>query len=473
MIVQFAGLDPIWSLFTVIGILTLFGKKKKDEKESSDAEEPSPPVATSTLQLNPPARSAPPQPPPVPAISPSPSNSATVSTNSSYQPLRSWQAPPQGDEDASLSKLLQSLLKDLPSDMGSMGGESPGAFSMQSTPEWVPPRATPTSRPMVIVPGGKKAPEPDKPAQTTPFPVTIPSPPPLTPSPPAVTVPPIPSPQSRSVKVPDPVQQPVKEMSPKPSPPIQADKPEKLAKQEAPKSPAPSKLSKSFDHIFELTQGNLESPGLVVVNGVQGSGKTTLCSGLASSFLKQGNPCMFVTYDKAPAALREQMKKMGADPSEAESQYRFLLVDGFSSQSDSFSFEPYYVERAFDFDSIQDALLKNSSMFIGEKTKILFDSIDPVVAKIASKDFVKQLGEILDKLRDSNVTLVLTVDLSKAPKDVVKWLEDTASAVIDLDKDDSDPNGRELKVRKLNGSASKIDTETFEIDSSKGLVFVK
>src|SRR5439155_1401184 len=132
------------------------------------------------------------------------------------------------------------------------------------------------------------------------------------------------------------------------------------------------------------TQGNLESPGLVVVNGRPGSGKTTLCSGLASSFLKQGNPCMFVTYDKAPGALREQMKKMGADPSEAESQYRFLLVDGFSSQSDSFSFEPYYV-----------------------------------------------------------------------------------------DKDDSDPNGRELKVRKLNGSASKLDTETFEIDSSKGLVFVK
>jgi len=79
----------------------------------------------------------------------------------------------------------------------------------------------------------------------------------------------------------------------------------------------------------------------------------------------------------------------------------------------------------------------------------------------------------LDKLRDSNVTLVLTVDLSKAPKDVVKWLEDTASCVIDLDKDESDPNGRELKVRKLNGSASKIDTEIFEIDSSKGLVFVK
>ncbi len=461
MLVQLTSLDPIWSLFTVIGILTLFGKKKKDEKDHEETEESS--TSMPTPAPNSPA--APLQAPPVPVSAPAPPSSPPptsppMNANISYQPPRGWQGPPQGDEDSSLSRLLQSLLRDLPSDANSMGGEQPGAFSLKSTAEWVPPRATPTSRPMMIGPGGKKGPEPDKPTAA--------------PQPPAAAVPPPAAPPVRSVKPPAPIEQPAKEaLQPKFYPPPSTDKPEKPVREEAPKRPSPSKVSQGFEHIFELTQGNLESPGLVVVNGSQGSGKTTLCSGLASSFLKQGNPCMFVTYDKAPAALREQMKKIGADPSEAESQYRFLLVDGFSSQSDSFSFEPYYVEKAFDFDSIQDALVKNSSMFIGEKTKILFDSIDQVVAKIGSKDFVKRLGETLDKLRDSNVTLVLTVDLSKAAKDVVKWLEDTASCVIDLDKDDSDPNGRELKVRKLNGSASKIDTETFEIDSSKGLVFVK
>ncbi len=450
MLVQPASLDPVWTLFTVIGILTLFGKKKKDGKEDEVSGEGSSSMSASTSNS---PESTPPQAPPFPVSVPAP-KPAQVNTASSYQPPRSWQGPPQGDEDSSLSRLLQSLLKDLPPDAGSMGGEPPGSFSMQSTPEWVPPRSTPTSRPMIIGPGGKKGAEPEKPS--------------MAPTPPAPPV------RSMKPTEPLPVQQTAKEaFQPKISPQIPAEKPEKVVKEEAPKRSSPPKVSQGFDHIFELTQGNLESPGLVVVNGSQGSGKTTLCSGLSNSFLKQGNPCMFVTYDKAPGALREQMKKMGADPSEAESQYRFLLVDGFSSQSDSFSFEPYYVEKAFDFDSIQDALVKNSSMFIGEKTKILFDSIDPVVAKVGSKDFVKRLSETLDKLRDSSVTLVVTVDLSKAPKDVVKWLEDTASCVIDLDKDDSDQNGRELKVRRLNGSASKIDTETFEIDSNKGLVFVK
>src|SRR5467141_242581 len=466
MLVQLTSLDPIWTLFTVIGILTLFGKKKKDENEGGETGEASTTMPASTP--NSPTTSTPIQPPPVSASSPTPPNPAPVNAPSSYQLQRSWSAPPQGDEDSSLSRLLQSLLKDLPSDANSISGDPPRAFTTEGLSEWVPPRATPTSRPMVIVPGGKRGAEPDKPAPAPSPPATTVTPPPAT------TAPPPPAPPVRSVKSPEPVEQTPKEaFQPKFYPPPSTDKQEKPIRNEAPKRPSPPKVSQSFDHIFELTQGNLDSPGLVVVNGAQGSGKTTLCSGLASSFLKQGNPCMFVTYDKAPAALREQMKKIGADPSEAESQYRFLLVDGFSSQSDSFSFEPYYVEKAFDFDSIQDALVKNSSMFIGEKTKILFDSIDPVVAKVASKDFVKRLGETLDKLRDSNVTLVLTVDLSKAPKDVVKWLEDTASCVIDLDKGDSDPNGRELKVRKLNGSASKLDTETFEIDSGKGLVFVK
>src|SRR2546425_3321405 len=458
MLVQLTSLDPIWTLFIVIGILTLFGKKKKGEKEDEQTAEAS--TSSSASSPNPPMASIPLQAPPVPASAPAPPNPAPAYTATSYQPPRNWQGPPQGDEDSSLSRLLQSLLRDLPSDANSMGGEQQGAFSLQSNAEWVPPRATPTSRPMMIGPGGKKGPEPDKPTAA--------------PQPPVATAPPPPlAPPIRSMKPLAPVEPAKEALQPKFYPPPSPDKPEKPVREEAPKRPSPPKASQSFDHIFELTKGNLELPGLVVVNGSHGSGKTTLCAGLANSFLKEGDPCMFVTYDKAPAALRDQMKKMGADPSNAESQYRFLLVDGFSAQSDSFSFEPYYVEKAFDFDSIQDALVKNSSMFIGEKTKILFDSIDPVVAKVSSKDFVKRLSETLDKLRDSNVTLVLTVDLSKAPKDVVKWLEDTASCVIDLDRDDSDPNGRELKVRKLNGSASKIDTETFEIDSSKGLVFVK
>jgi len=48
MLVQLTSLDPIWTLFTIIGILTLFGKKKKDEKEDGETGEASTPTPAST-----------------------------------------------------------------------------------------------------------------------------------------------------------------------------------------------------------------------------------------------------------------------------------------------------------------------------------------------------------------------------------------------------------------------------------------
>src|SRR6266849_1861332 len=172
---------------TILGILTMFGRKKKDEKEGQETEDSStsaPTPTPNTLPTPPPV-----QAPPVPQGSPAPPNVPSMNPTSFYQPPRSAPVPIQADEDSSLSRLLQSLLKDLPPDASTFGGEQPRGFAMQSNPEWVPPRATPTSRPMMIAPGGKKGPEPDKPSMA----------------------PPAPAPPVRSMKSPEPVEQPAKE----------------------------------------------------------------------------------------------------------------------------------------------------------------------------------------------------------------------------------------------------------------------
>jgi KaiC/GvpD/RAD55 family RecA-like ATPase len=216
----------------------------------------------------------------------------------------------------------------------------------------------------------------------------------------------------------------------------------------------------------------LENPGFVIINGSPGAGKTTLCSGLTANYLKKGDPCLYVTYDQAPSTLRERMKKLGSDPTQYESQYRFIIVDGYASQSDSFSMEPSYLDQPFNFDTIQETLVRNSQVFTGEKIRIIFDSIDKLATKVPQKDFVKSFNDLASKLKDSGATLIATVDLSELPKDLANSLTDMADCVADLSKDDSDPNGRELKVQRLNQKSAKVDAETFEIDSGKGLVFV-
>src|SRR5207245_3422863 len=318
-------------------------------------------------------------------------------------------------EETSLSRILQSLLQDIPTATGS-------TFSSmrESTPEYVPLRSTPPSRAMVI---GQKDDEggweeQGKPS-TSKQPQSIPSAPIIkpantpgtqVPTGKATTTPPMPIPQV----VPPPVQQKQNQPTEKPQDkPTKADK----ASKEAPSQKA-KKPPQSFDHIFELTQGNLESPGFVIINGPPGAGKTTLCSGLTANYLKRGDPCLYVTYDQAPTTLREQMKKLGSDPLQYESQYRFVVVDGYASQSDSFSMEAAYLDQPFDFENIQDTLVRNSQVFMGEKIRVIFDSIDKLVTKVPLKDFVKSFTELAGKLKDSGATLIVTVDMSQLPKDL-------------------------------------------------------
>src|SRR2546427_11010851 len=466
-------------------MLTIFGKKKKDDSSvqidtgtdagqaSSQTPSPMPPESMqtqtsvpTTIQnhpapwpTQPPVMSQPIPPPPAPPM-------RQMSPGQTPKQLPLDASFPS--EETSLSRILQSLLQDIPTSTGSTFGPM-----RESTPEYVPPRATPPSRAMVI---GQKDDEGGWEEQGKPSaskqPPSIPSAPIIRPtSTPGAQVPP-----GKATTTPSPIPQPAPPpIQPKQNQPTEKsqDKPTKADKpaKEAPPQKA-KKAPQNFDHIFELTQGNLESPGFVIINGLPGAGKTTLCSGLTANYLKRGDPCLYVTYDQAPTTLREQMKKLGSDPSQYESQYRFVIVDGYASQSDSFSMEASYLDQPFNFENIQDTLVRNSQVFTGEKIRVIFDSIDKLATKVPLKDFVKSFTELAGKLKDSGATLIVTVDMSQLPKDLASSLTDLADGVADLSKDASDPNERELKVQRLNQKSAKIDAEMFEIDSTKGLVFV-
>jgi KaiC/GvpD/RAD55 family RecA-like ATPase len=450
-------------------VLTIFGKKKKDEdnKATSDlASKPasappntSPASSTSASSSQSPSKSS---------SQATPSISSTTSQTQSPPVVR--QAPPQlvfrpspnaplPAEETSLSKLLQSLLADIPVTPDAASSFGPA----QTTPDFVPVRSTPVSRPMIIEPGKdsgdweESEEEQAKQSSTTPA------------SKPAKLSEAQPSPS----KVPTPTPSPASSKKDQPSEKA-PEKTSKIEKQaEPPAKPAKvTRAPQGFEHIFQLTQGNLENTGLVIINGEAGSGRTTVCSGLTSTYMKMGSPCLYLTCDQSPSALRDQMKQLGTDATQYESSFRFIIVDGFAAQSEAFSMEMYYVEQPFNFDNIKEALVRNTGMFVGEKARVILDSLDSLAVKVPGQDFVKAFMELASKVKDTGATFIVTVDMSKLSKDAAGALNDLADCSVDLSKDDSDPNGRELKVQRLNHSSAKVDAETFEIDASKGLVFV-
>ena len=428
----------------VFGILTIFGRKKNEKPEEAKQGDVFPN-----------------EPPTIPSQDAAqiPITPARDGKPSSLPPSQaSYQA-----EETSLNKLLLSLMQDLPT--SSFGAGNPAGSDVPATADYVPLRATPPSRAVRIDSRGltKEVEDDDNDKEIPAFakvstPLTSIKPEEVPTSPP--------KPSSAPASIPIKGQEVIEKQSKSEKP----DKPEKLTKQPMQKKESPGR--RAFDHIFQLTQGSLETPGLVIINCSQGSGKTTICSALSDNYEKLGNPCLYVTYDQSPADLRAQMKKLGGDPTPYESQFRFMLIDGFSSQTESFSMEPYYVEQPFDFENIQDVITRNSQVFSGDKVRVFFDSLDKVATKLSQKDFVKKFGELASKMREMGTTFIVTVDLSKLPKETSSALEDAADCLIDILRDGSNSESRDLKVRKLNKSYSKVESETFQIDSGKGLVFV-
>src|SRR3989442_369598 len=251
--------------------------------------------------------------------------------------------------------------------------------------------------------------------------------------------------------------------------PAKVEKP--VVKEESEK-PAPQtkqagdKTFKGFEHLFELTRGALDTPGLVVIDGALGSGKTTVCFGLVDRYLKQSNPCIFVSYGQSPASVREGLKRLGCDASEYESNYRLIIVDGYSAQSGGFRLRLYSLLESCDLAKDQESIVGYSSTFIGEKVTVGIDSIDGLCSRSGSaKDFGKQFDVFASKLKETGATVIVSCDLDNLGKDVKSWAEDGAECVLELDAESGKSGGKEysLKVARLKGDKVKGDAEDFVI----------
>lgn len=429
-------LDLLMFAPTLIGIITLFGKKKEELHVPVEIPAQTGQSNNSGAGLDSSTQTS----------TPLPARSLQQSDDKASRP------PPEG----SLNNLLQSLLNEVPAgERNSSEGRLPEQLS---TPDWVPRRATPPSRPMVLVPDdtGKRVLQPvgtqeqSVPTKPTSIPVTDfgqKQAPPMTPG--AV---------NRTI-----ISEPKKPER------IEASrKEEELASSSQPSAARSTRVYGGFGRLFELTQNALATPGLVLVSGVKGVGKTSLCISLSDAYIKQGSPCVFVEYDQPCSTLREKMKTLGCDPSPSESSYRLLMVDGFSAQSEVFSMEPYYVEKPLDLENVQDVVSRNASIFTGEKLGIILDSLDPVASKIPANEAIRKLTAMVAKMRELGATFVVTVTPDSLSKELATSLEELADCVLDLEKSGS---GGRLRVRKLKGAASKQKPEDFEIGSGKGMVF--
>ncbi len=437
-----------------LGIITLFGRKDKKEtdKKETDKNEKTLAPEPNAVPLK--------QPGPIPAVN----TSSLLSTTTSQEKDSLEPAPYKGA--SSLSELLSTLLQDVP--LNSMNNDETRDVPRESAFEWVPPLTSPPSRKMVVVEDekGEKVLAPFQRDETRFYPFAEhPDQRPSEPNEPAEK-------QQHDERATPLTQTSIPAMETgKPSKPEKPEKPEPKLKTVA--SPAiiePStKQAIMADESHDIAGGALNSPGLVLITGPQGSGKSSLVLSIAGKSLASGADCIMVSYDKAVPALRDSIKNSGWDANSYESGFHLLLLDAFSGQSDSFSTELYCILKPFDTAELTETIERNISMMISGTAKVTIDSLNPLLSKITSSDLLPKLRSLAEKLKETGSTLIVTVDPSRLAKDTMSSLEDIATCFRELQGDGS--KGGQLKVKKLNGAPSRLKPEEFEIQAGKGLLF--
>ena len=119
----------------------------------------------------------------------------------------------------------------------------------------------------------------------------------------------------------------------------------------------------------------------ILLYGHVASGKTTFSLTLVSEFIKNGLPCVWVSLDESPQAVREKMDYFQIDWNSAQERNLMRFIDVYSEQITGKRMQDPYVigcSSAFNLNEINRALMKALSEVTGQGI-VVFDSVSTLL----------------------------------------------------------------------------------------------
>jgi PKD repeat protein/KaiC/GvpD/RAD55 family RecA-like ATPase len=223
--------------------------------------------------------------------------------------------------------------------------------------------------------------------------------------------------------------------------------------------------------IFDALAGG-DIPGVsVMIVGDAGSGKSVLCQQLVNTYLKQGKPCVYITYDCFPNEIRENMKALGWDTSGYEQNETFLFIDCYSSIAGVTSQEKHSVKQPFALSELGIAMSAAMESLKQKSARIFLDSTVPLFTRLDPAKVVQFLQDRSAQIKGENGVFLFTIGKETVEHGLMRRLEEIVDCIIELEvhEERGEPK-RKMRIKKLRGRNVINEWISFKIEQKKGFV---
>lgn len=213
------------------------------------------------------------------------------------------------------------------------------------------------------------------------------------------------------------------------------------------------KVKTGIPGLDKILQGGMVKGNTILVSGMAGAGKTIFCSQYLWQGLKEGENCLFLTFEELPKDIKEEAKLFGWDFEKYEDKGKFFIkyTDPFKQKGEEF----YWLRDEIERNSISRIALDSTSVL-----SLYYD--DPYEVR-------RTLFKLVKSLKQTGTTAVLTTEAPQQGVSRYDVEEYVVDGVIALYLTGLGEKGyRSIQVRKMRKSPHSMKTHQFDI-TDKGL----
>jgi KaiC/GvpD/RAD55 family RecA-like ATPase len=220
-----------------------------------------------------------------------------------------------------------------------------------------------------------------------------------------------------------------------------------------------------------LLDGDGFSPGLVLLVGPTGVGKTTFMKHLSYEKLKQGHTILWLTTEELPSTLQRSFQDFGWKINGFVETKKLRFIDAVSTRRfgtpEAIDRNVYYLDPTSLLVSVSDFLWKATSQ--DSKVLVVFDSISRIVTANRAKVAIELVASLNTRIESMGGLGFATVDEGVHSARVLNALKFSSTGVIEMRYIEGNKGlERKMRILRIRGMGHETKWVDFSITNASG-----